>query len=93
MYRMPMNRNEVIAFKKDPTEWMKSQIDINLPKDVLAQAVFKLASQHKIKTRKKEFYVMLAFVALMNNAMVTADFQKYRQATPPRLDFEQTMPG
>jgi len=68
------------AFKKNPTKWMKEQIDVNLPDDPLAQAVFKLAGKHKIKTRKKGFYIMLAFIALMNNAMITADFQKFRQA-------------
>ena len=82
MYRMPFNAKEVESFQKDPVAWMKAQIEENLPTDPIAQNVFKLANKHGIKTRKKEFYIMLAFIALLNNQMVTVDFQRYRLSNP-----------
>jgi len=90
---MPMNSKEVEAFRKDPVRWMKDQIQENLPSDPLSQAVFKLAAKYKIKHRKKEFYIILAFIALMNNELITADFQRYRMMTANPEKFEQKMPG
>ncbi|MBI9087380.1 MAG: hypothetical protein JEZ11_27570 [Desulfobacterales bacterium] len=76
---MPKTDEELEIFQNDPVEWFKNQIAGNLPNDALSATVFSAASEMGIKSESREFYIMLAFMALRTADHVMADFLRYRQ--------------
>jgi len=61
---------------------MKRHIEANLLNDPIRAAVFKTASAYKIKHNSKDFYVILAFMALMTDEFLERDIQAYRTSHP-----------
>jgi hypothetical protein len=77
-YNMPRTKSEYEIFNEDPVGWMQKHIEANLPSDNISGAVFQVASAYGIKHTSKDFFVILAFLALMTNERLESDFKTYR---------------
>lgn len=81
-YKLPHTSSEYDVFRKDPIGWIKGSIETNLPNDRISASVFETASMYDIKPDSRDFYIVLAFIALMMIERLENDFQAYRANKP-----------
>ena len=72
-------------FQIDPIKWMEDQIEESLMYDALTNNVLRLAQSKGYRNQSKDFYIMLAFYALLEKDRLLEQMLEKAQKLGPIL--------